>query len=111
MNTRSAVGLWTRCVLLPCLALLAVAAVAMASEGGRIVATSQAGAEVCFPAKSWDAPNAEDRPCTTVYRPYEDGSGELILGSVGADAATCTIPNVYEERGHFAIQCHRVRNR
>lgn len=78
-----------------------------------IVATSQVGAEVCYPAKAWDTgtANPEDRPCTTVMRPYEDGSGDLILGTVGGDAAVCTIPNVFEERGHFAIKCHRVPNR
>lgn len=78
----------------------------------RVLATEAAAVEICFPVADWNgtAP-AEDRPCTSVTRPYEDGSGRLTLGTVGADAANCVIPNVYEERGRFAIHCKRVPNR
>lgn len=105
----AAIALWA------VLALLAVTVAVAKSPAPvvepHIVATSQPAAEVCFPAKLWSAANPEDRPCTTVRRPAEDGSGDLILGTVGADAATCAIPNPYEERGRFVIHCHRVPNR
>jgi hypothetical protein len=67
-------------------------------------------AEVCFPRESWDA-NIEDLPCDILNEPQEDGSGMLILGTLGSDAAECLIPNPYEERGQFVIHCHRVPNR
>lgn len=89
-------------------ALLAPVGAAAASTP--MVATESPGAEVCFPAAAWSA-HFEDRPCDVIERPREDGSGFLTLGTLGADAATCVIPNPYEERGRFVIHCHRVPNR
>lgn len=84
-----------------------------ATVPGRYVATEAEGIEVCFPARSWNTGTAsyEDRPCDLLRRPQEDGSGRLYLGTIGADAAVCVIPNPYEERGRFAVRCHRVPNR
>jgi len=86
-----------------------------ATTGHTVVATEQSATEICFPARLWGGPGStaspEDRPCITVNRPQEDGSGALTLGTVGADAAVCTIPNPYEERQRFTIRCHRVPNR
>jgi hypothetical protein len=89
-------------------AVLAPAGAAVASTP--MAATESPGAEVCFPAASWSA-RSEDRPCDVIGRPMEDGSGSLTLGTLGADAATCVIPNPYEERGRFVIHCRRVPNR
>jgi hypothetical protein len=83
---------------------------AEASARAPAAATEHPAAEICFPKAAWSA-IAEDRPCYLIERPQEDGSGSLRLGTVGADAAVCAIPNVQEEQGHFAVQCHRVRNR
>jgi hypothetical protein len=92
-------------------AALAVLALLAPAGGARpVVATEAPGAEVCFPARLWSA-YAEDRPCDLLQRPAEDGSGFLYLGTLGADAAVCVIPSPYEERGRFAIPCHRVANR
>lgn len=107
---RSARRLYCLGVLLPTLAVGAVAGIATAAESAPVTATQAPAAEICFPAGEWSA-RAEDRPCDLVSRPQEDGSGDLILGTVGADAADCTIPNPYEERGHFVVHCHRVPNR
>jgi hypothetical protein len=96
-------------VFLAVLALLAPAGGASGGQGS-ITATESAGAEVCFPARAWSA-YSEDRPCDLIERPREDGSGFLYLGTLGADAATCVIPNPYEKRGRFVIHCHRVPNR
>jgi hypothetical protein len=110
-----AVRLWLVGVALPCLAMLAIASVAIACDGGTVTTTEHRAAEICFPAASWGGPgstaSAEDRPCDVIGRPQEDGSGSLRLGTVGADAAVCTIPNPYEERGRFAVRCHRVPDR
>jgi hypothetical protein len=90
------------------LTLLAVPVTAAAS----VVVTVTEGPALltCFPAESWDG-RSEDRPCDVIGQPEEDGSGFLRLGTVGAAAAACTIPNPYEERGRFAIRCHRVPDR
>lgn len=79
-------------------------------SSGAIVATEGPGAEACFPAKVWNrgVVAEEKRPCDVLYRPQEDGSGTLVLGSEVADYAVCTIPNPREEHGHFTIRCHRV---
>lgn len=131
MNSKSitgyAVRMYCLCVLLPCLALAAIGAVACAAEAaphvpasphahgsGIIAATEAPGVEICFPVSDWSTAygaSAEDRPCDLLGRPQEDGSSSLILGTIGADAAVCVIPNPYEERGRFTIQCHRVANR
>lgn len=124
-NTRYALRMFLACVLLPCLALVAIGVVATVAHAqsyvpskphsSGIVATTEApGVEVCFPVSDWSVAygaSAEDRPCDLLYRPQEDGSSRLILGTLGADAAVCTIPNPYEERGHFTISCRRVPNR
>jgi hypothetical protein len=94
--------------LLTALALLAPTTAPVASTP--VTATESPAAEICFPQKSWDA-RQEDDPCDLIGRPEEDGSGFLYLGTIGADAATCIIPNVFEERGRFSIACHRVPNR
>jgi hypothetical protein len=76
--------------------------------------TEAAATQICFPARSWSTAygaSAEDRPCDVLFRPQEDGSTRLVLGTVGADAAVCVVPNPYEERGHFDVECHRVPNR
>jgi hypothetical protein len=75
-----------------------------------ITATEAPGAEICFPARLWSA-WPEDQPCDLLERPTEDGSSTLYLGTRGADAATCVIPNPYEQRGRFSVSCHRVPNR
>jgi hypothetical protein len=97
-------------VFLAVLALLAPAAGGASGGQGSITATESQGAEVCFPRALWSA-YLEDDPCDLIERPREDGSGFLYLGTLGADAATCVIPNPYEERGRFVIHCHRVPNR
>lgn len=71
-------------------------------------AASQVGAEVCFPFASWSAWSVDNAPCYTVPHPQEDGSGAIYVGTVANDLAVCVIPNVQEERGHFAAQCHRL---
>lgn len=81
----------------------------VANAESTINATEAPGTEICFPKASWNAYD-EDRPCDMIWRPFEDGSTTLYLGTVGADAAVCNIPNPYEERNHFAIICHRVPN-
>jgi hypothetical protein len=92
------------------LALLALLAPASASTAPTpITATESHAAEICFPQRLWSA-RQEDDPCYLIGRPQEDRSGFLTLGTIGADAATCVIPNVFEERGRFSIRCHRVRN-
>lgn len=68
------------------------------------------GAEICFPVADWSA-YSEDRPCDLLSRPQEDGSGRLVLGTLGADAAVCVLPNPAEERGKFGAKCNRVPNR
>jgi hypothetical protein len=75
-----------------------------------ITATEAPGAEICFPARLWSA-YSEDQPCDLLERPREDGSSTLYLGTRGADAAVCTIPDVFEERGKFSLSCHRVPNK
>jgi hypothetical protein len=62
-----------------------------------------AGARVCFPAASWDAPDQE-RPCYRLRGPYEDGSGVLVIRA-GTVRSRCTIPNVQEEPPEFALGC------
>jgi hypothetical protein len=82
-----------------------------AGHSAPVTATESPAAEICFPARLWSSSaSAEDRPCDLIGRPQEDGSGLLTLGTIGADAAVCVIPNVYEERGHFSVRCHRVAN-
>jgi len=105
-SAQYAARMFTTCVLLPCLALAAIAAVATATTA-RTVATEQSAAQVCFPASAWSGDDTE-RPCTTATRPQEDGSGALLLGTVGADRARCVIPNAAEESGRFVIHCKRV---
>lgn len=90
--------------------IVAVGVLAVSIARGRATATEQHAVEICFPTNSW-GDGAEDRPCDVLQRPAEDGSGYLTLGTLGADAAICTIPNPYEERGRFAIQCRRVPSR
>lgn len=92
------------------LVIVAMACAFAASAHADIVATQHSGTEVCFPARLWSA-WWEDDPCITTQRPQEDGSSTLYLGTVGADAAVCTIPNPFEERGRFTLRCHRVPNR
>jgi len=67
------------------------------------------GAErVCYPADSWGpAPDAQ-RPCYTVVRLYEDGSGRLVLGSASTPQAACRIPNAAEETDDFTIDCYQL---
>jgi hypothetical protein len=125
-DVRYAARMFTICVLLPCLALVAIGVIACATANGSTyvpskphssgvyAATEAPGVEICFPSADWSTAygaSAEDRPCDLLGRPQEDGSSRLYLGTVGADAAVCTIPNPYEERGHFTIQCRRVPNR
>jgi hypothetical protein len=102
------------------IALLAIAGVGVANAGPPrravvepIAATESRAVEICFPSADWSTGtvSAEDRPCDVLSRPEEDGSGRLVLGTLGADAATCRIPNVYEERGRFTVVCHRLPNR
>lgn len=79
-------------------------------HGSAVFATEAPAVEVCFRTADWDA-RGEDRPCDVLERPQEDGSGRLTLGTLGADAAVCVVPNPYEERGRFAIRCRRVPSR
>jgi hypothetical protein len=138
-DTKYTLKMFTVCVLLPCVAMMAVAAIASAGIVGAptyqptrspqptpevvapvavspghviqpVFATQARAVEVCFPARFWNA-RAEDRPCDMIGRPAEDGSGYLYLGTLGADAAVCSIPNPYEERGRFSVKCHRLPNR
>jgi hypothetical protein len=103
-------------IILAALAIVCVTLTACAFAEGEftVTATESDAAEVCFPRADWSTAygaSAEDRPCYTISRPQEDTSGRLLLGTLGADAATCVIPNVFEERGHFAIHCHRLPDR
>jgi hypothetical protein len=101
------------CVALLCLAiglLLTMPGRSEAGGAGSVRATEAPAVEVCFPAADWSA-REEDRPCDLLKRPQEDGSGRLTLGTLGADAAVCIIPNPWEERGRFAIRCRRLPNR
>lgn len=90
-------------------AMVAAVTLAKASPDHRphTVATEQAAVEVCFPRDAWDA-HYSGRPCYTLSRPYEDGSGYLYVGTITYDRARCVIPNVQEERGHFTVKCHRI---
>jgi len=67
------------------------------------------GAErVCYPAKLWGPAPTTARPCVTVARLYEDGSGRLELAPAsGQRPATCVMPNPREEVGGFEIYCYR----
>ena len=76
--------------------------VAAADTGAAPVAQREA-ARICFPAASWSAPDHE-RPCYRVSRPYEDGSGELVIRA-DTIRSRCAIPNVHEEPANFAIHC------
>lgn len=78
-----------------------------------IVATEGHDVELCYPKASWDNGTVDQsqRPCDLLGAMYEDGSGTLNLGTEGYELATCVIPNVKEERGAFAIECHRVPRR
>lgn len=60
-------------------------------------------ARLCFPAALWNAPDHE-RPCYRIDRPYEDGSGRLVI-KADTIRADCAIPNVHEEPSQFAIHC------
>lgn len=86
---------------------LAAFALAAALLGPLAVESAGSGerefARICFPAESWSAPDHE-RPCYRVGRPYEDGSGELLIRA-DTIRSRCVIPNVYEEAQRFAIQC------
>jgi hypothetical protein len=70
------------------------------------------GAErVCYPADSWGpAPDAQ-RPCYTVVRLFEDGSGYLLIGTAHHKIAGCNIPNAAEEQGDFTIDCYAIPQR
>jgi hypothetical protein len=79
-------------------------ATAGATAGSAATATaSRAFARICFPAEVWSAPDHE-RPCYRVSRPYEDGSGELMIRA-DTIRTRCAIPNVHEEPTRFALQC------
>lgn len=105
--------------ILPALVALVLACAAIAHAcapdnppfHGPHYAASQVGAEVCFPFKLWSAPSIDRAPCYTFAHPEEDSSGRFYVGSVANDAAVCFIPNVYEERGSFKIQCRRIGGR
>lgn len=88
-------------------ALAALLAVRAFAGGGYVTATERPYAEVCFPRRAWSA-RAQDRPCDIIERPAEDGSGRLWLGTRGADAAECHLPNPWEARGRFVVHCHRL---
>lgn len=78
------------------------------AAGQSVVATEHAAAEVCFSRKSWSA-NDVDRPCDVLFRPQEDGSTALELGTEGRTIAQCVIPNPTEEGRHFSVHCTKVR--
>lgn len=120
-DVRYAVKMWCLCVALPCLALCIIGVLATVAEGagytptkphgsGAYVSTEGRAITDCFPAASWDGIDLE-RPCTTVTRPQEDGSGRLLLGTASSILAACIIPNPYEERGTFALKCQRFAGR
>jgi hypothetical protein len=80
---------------------------AAAVAGPSLPTTEAPAAQVCFPKRAWSA-SPDDRPCYRFLRPQEDGSGRLIVGTFSTTEAVCPIPNVTEERGRFALHCHRV---
>ena len=82
--------------------LLASAGIAGADPGSR-TAGERETARICFPAASWSAPDHE-RPCYRTSRPYEDGSGELVIRA-DTIRSSCAIPNVHEEPVRFEIHC------
>lgn len=118
-SLRYALRMWTLCVLLPCLSLALIGGVATAAQdvtpqakAGYVYTSEGTGAErVCFPASEWAPAPDSQRPCYTVARLYEDGSGHLVLGSASQPKADCIVPNVSEERGTFSIQCERRPSR
>jgi hypothetical protein len=94
------------------IAVLAIGVSGASASSTDVTATEHVATEICFPVADWNGTaSPEDRPCDTLYRPFEDGSSQLLLGTIGADAATCVVPNVFEERGRFVIHCHRLPNR
>lgn len=89
---------------------IAAAVVALALGGGVAGAFTSEGTgneRVCYPAAKWGPAPDGRRPCYTVARLYEDGSGRLLLGTAHKRQAVCIVPNVAEERGSFAIHCRR----
>lgn len=80
MNTTSAryaLRMWTLCVLLPCLALVAIGCGAVAAEGAKVgpsIVTAEASPRVCFPAAQWGPAPDSVRPCVRITRVLEDGS-------------------------------------
>lgn len=120
-DVRYAVKMWCLCVALPCLALCIIGAVATIAEAapytptkphssGVYASTEGPVVQSCFSAASWDAIDLQ-RPCTTVTRPYEDGSSAVYMGTPTDYIAKCIIPNPYEERGAFKLECHRYADR
>jgi hypothetical protein len=101
----------SRPALVVFLALFAViASLIVIGETSTASTTATQGSErVCYPASSWAPAPDSERPCVTVEGLYEDGSGRLAFGSAGTVKATCTVPNVAEERGTFTLQCHRTQ--
>jgi hypothetical protein len=71
-----------------------------AADGDR----SGAGERTCFPARSWaPAPDAQ-RPCWTIARLHEDGSGRLVIGSAnGRTIARCSVPAF--DSPHDRVRC------
>lgn len=88
------------------LALILVAAAGSVASAG-IHGGQQA--RTCYPAAKWAGGTAAkgQRPCYTVARMFEDGSGRLVIGTARKAQAVCIVPNVSEERGSFAIRCQR----
>jgi hypothetical protein len=80
---------------------------AAAVAGPSLPTTEAPAAQVCLPKRLWSA-SPEDRPCYRVLRPHIDGSGRLVVGTFSITEAVCVVPNVTEERGRFALRCHRV---
>jgi hypothetical protein len=59
------------------LLLVGVGVVAVADNAADQVAQAGSG-QVCFPAESWDADQA-DRPCAHVVKVWEDGSVRVVV--------------------------------
>lgn len=94
--------------------ILPVLCLTMALGGQAIAGHHDPGYRVaCFPASQWDGPaaNPEDRPCTVVGVPEEDGSNYVLQQTAADEVGVCILPNPYEERGEYVAQCHRVPSR
>lgn len=64
-DTRYALRIWTLCVLLPCLALAAIGAIACTTAHG--ATTIEPTDSACFPAGAWGPAPDTIRPCVTLY--------------------------------------------